>query len=245
MIIKIAIIGVILVAGGLIFSSEINGIFPSTIGSIAESLKNNANSAATDTADSLKESLDTSVNNVGKQLDESLNKATQSSNEFISNTVPDINPTEQIGGIIKNTVSSGFGSGGSDSSTQYTNTDYSSNESETESAPHPTPTNDQNLVYETLSLSTTQQSDENILLQYHDSSDKTQSVSVIIKNSEQEIFSGKFYSSMFETIVNDASNMPYQIDMLVEHQEYGLVASSVYNPGDSSDSQINGIFTQS
>ena len=50
---------------------------------------------------------------------------------------------------------------------------------------------------------------------------------------------------MFETNVNDVSGVPYYVDMIVEHEDYGTVTSSVFNPGDSSDSKINGIFSQS
>jgi hypothetical protein len=50
---------------------------------------------------------------------------------------------------------------------------------------------------------------------------------------------------MFETNVNDATGISYYVDMVVEHEEYGTVTSSVYNPGDSSDTKINGIFSQS
>ncbi len=50
---------------------------------------------------------------------------------------------------------------------------------------------------------------------------------------------------MFETTVNDATGVPYYADMVIEHEEYGSVTSSVFNPGDSSDSKINGIFSQS
>ena len=35
------------------------------------------------------------------------------------------------------------------------------------------------------------------------------------------------------------------VDMIIDHEEYGMVSSSVYNPGDYSDSNINGIFSQS
>jgi len=49
---------------------------------------------------------------------------------------------------------------------------------------------------------------------------------------------------MFETTVNDASGIPYFIDMVVEHEDYGTVTSSVFNAGDVSDSNINGIFFQ-
>ena len=49
---------------------------------------------------------------------------------------------------------------------------------------------------------------------------------------------------MFETTINDTSGMPYFVDMIVEHENYGTVTSSVFNTDDASDSQINGIFYQ-
>jgi len=49
---------------------------------------------------------------------------------------------------------------------------------------------------------------------------------------------------MFETTVNDATGIPYYVDMIVEHEDYGIVTSSVFNTGDASDSKINGIFFQ-
>ncbi len=50
---------------------------------------------------------------------------------------------------------------------------------------------------------------------------------------------------MFETTLNDATGIPYFIDMIVEHEEHGTIISSVFNPGDASDTNINGIFLQS
>ena len=50
---------------------------------------------------------------------------------------------------------------------------------------------------------------------------------------------------MFETNLNNISGVPYFVDMVVVHEDYGTITSSVYNPGDSSDTKINGIFTQS
>ncbi len=47
---------------------------------------------------------------------------------------------------------------------------------------------------------------------------------------------------MFETTVNDATGIPYYVDMVVEHEDYGTVISSVFNADDASDSKINGIF---
>lgn len=79
------------------------------------------------------------------------------------------------------------------------------------------------MTFETLSLSTIQQSNDNILLKYSDSSGKTDSVIVTISTTEKEIFSGTFYTPMFETIVNNESNTPYFIDIIVEHQDYGRI----------------------
>ena len=49
---------------------------------------------------------------------------------------------------------------------------------------------------------------------------------------------------MFETTINDTIDVPYYVDMIIEHKDYGIVTSSVFNPGDSSELKINGIFSQ-
>jgi len=99
--------------------------------------------------------------------------------------------------------------------------------------------------FETLSLTTNQQSNGNVVLQYEDTSGKTNSVTVTLRTTERELFSGIFYSSSFEAFVNDASNTAYFIDMVIEHQELGMISSSVYNPRDSPGTIINGVFSKS
>jgi len=108
-----------------------------------------------------------------------------------------------------------------------------------------TPTNQNVVSFDTLSLSTTQQSNDNVMLRYEDTSGKTNSVSVTLRTTERELFSGIFYSSSFETFVSDASNTAYFIDMVIVHQELGIISSSVYNPRDSPGTLINGVFSQS
>lgn len=105
--------------------------------------------------------------------------------------------------------------------------------------------NENTISYETLSLKTTQQVDNSVMLRYEDTSGKTISVSVTLRTTDRELFSGIFYSSMFETFVNDTSNTAYFIDMIVEHEEHGTISSSVYNPRDSPNTIINGVFSQS
>ena len=73
----------------------------------------------------------------------------------------------------------------------------------------------------------------------------TDAISAGLMKNLAELFSGIFYSSMFETFVNDATNTAYFIDMVIEHQEYGTISSSVYNPRDSTNTIINGVFSQS
>jgi hypothetical protein len=48
---------------------------------------------------------------------------------------------------------------------------------------------------------------------------------------------------MLKTIVNDVTDIPYSVDVTIDHQDCGLV-SSVFNLDDSSDSNINSIFTK-
>ena len=107
----------------------------------------------------------------------------------------------------------------------------------------PLPNNHLPIIYETLSLSTKQLLDNNILLQYSDSSDNTNNVVVKIRTDQKEIFSCTFFTSMFETTVNDAEGIPYFIDLIVEHGDYGTITPSVLNPGDAYDLRIYGVYT--
>ena len=49
---------------------------------------------------------------------------------------------------------------------------------------------------------------------------------------------------MFNTNVNDATEIPYYVDIVVEHKDYEIVTSSVYNSRNSSNITINRIFSQ-
>jgi hypothetical protein len=230
-----------LIVGGLIFSSEINGLFPNTSNSVVESLKEDVGEISTKATESVEKRLDKSIDNVvektNEQVNSGINNVKESSKNILSNEVEKLNPVKVIENIFNQPQEF------DDSEKPKTNSNDSSPK---QNSPQNQEKNDsQAISYETLSLSTIQQSDENILLRYSDSSGKTESVSVTISTSEKEIFSGTFYAPMFETIVNNESGTPYFVDMIVDHQDYGKVSSSVYNPGDNSDSVINGIFSQS
>ncbi len=66
-----------------------------------------------------------------------------------------------------------------------------------------------------------------------------------LRTTEKELFTGIFYSSMFETYVQDITKSSYFIDMIIEHEEYGTISSSVFNPVDGPDTIINGVFSKS
>lgn len=245
MFIKLGIIAGIVILGGMIFSNEIDNLFPTTSATVFDSLKNDVSNFGSKASDSVEQRIDSSIDKIvdktsesiseeiseaGDKVTNEISEAKESSQNVIKEEISNFNPIESIQNIFGG--NSNLGSSSSSSTIQ----ESQNNVSTLNTIPIPP---------ETLSLSTKQQSDENILLQYVDTSGKTKSVDVVIRTADKEIFSGTFYTSMFDTNVNDATGIPYYVDMIVEHEDYGTVTSSVYNPGDSSDTKINGIFSQS
>jgi hypothetical protein len=102
----------------------------------------------------------------------------------------------------------------------------------------------QNKIFETLQLTTTKNEDNTVSIHYEDSSGKTLKVTVTLSNSEKQLFSGEFFASKFDTSVNDISDTPHIIEMIVEHADYGTVNSSVYNPQGNNENTIYGVFSQ-
>ena len=237
MFIKLGIIAGIVILGGMIFSTEIDNIFPTTSATIFDSLMDDVTNFGSKASDSVDQRIDESIDKImdttsnsitneiseaGEKISNEISEVKKSSQKTIGEKISNFNPIENIKNIFT-------GSSGSPSTTSPSTTSSST------TSP---------ITYETLSLSTKQQPNDNILLQYFDSSGKTKSVTVVIRTEQKEIFSGTFFTSMFETTVNDASGIPYYVDMVVEHEDYGTVTSSVFNTGGTSDSKINGIFYQ-
>ena len=243
MFIKLGIIAGIIILGGMVFSNEIDNLFPTTSATVFDSLKNDVSIFGSKASDSVEQRIDSSIDKIvdktsesisneisdaGDKISDEISEVKESSQQTIKDEISNFNPIESIQNIF--TGSSNSGSSQSSTSQSSTNNVLSQN-----TVP---------IIPETLSLSTKQQSDDNILLQYVDTSGKTKSVNVIIRTTDKEIFSGTYFTSKFDTNVNDATGIPYYVDMVVEHEDYGTVTSSVYNPGDSSDTKINGIFSQ-
>jgi len=243
MFIKLGIIAGIIILGGMIFSNEIDNLFPTTSATVLDSLKNDIGIFGSKASNSVEQRIDSSIDKIVDKTSESISDGITDAGDKISDEISDVkkssqktikeeilnfNPIESIQNIFTD-------SSNSDSSQSLTSQSSINNVSTQNTVQIPS---------DTLSLSTKQQSDNNILLQYVDTSGKTKSVNVIIRTAEKEIFSGTFFTSKFDTNVNDATGVPYYVDMIVEHEDYGTVTSSVFNPGDSSDTKINGIFSQ-
>ena len=244
MFIKLGIIAGIIILGGMVFSNEIDTLFPSTSAAVFDSLKEDASNFGSKASNSVEQRIDASIDKIvdkttesiseeiseaGDKVTNEISEAKESSQKVIKEEISNFNPIESIQNI--------FTGGSNSKSTSSSSIPKSTNNISTQ--------NPISIPPETLSLSTKQQSDDNILLQYVDTSGKTKSVNVVIRTADKEIFSGTFFTSMFDTNVNDATGIPYYVDMVVDHEDYGTVTSSVYNPGDSSDTKINGIFSQS
>lgn len=96
--------------------------------------------------------------------------------------------------------------------------------------------------YQTINLNAQNQGNK-VVLSYDDTTGKTTSVTVSLKNSDGQIFTGTFTSSQFTTEVTDIPNTPHIIVMTVVNSDYGTLHGSVYVPSDVQNSVINGIFT--
>jgi len=238
--IKLVIIGAVLLGGGIIFANEINQLLPEFSTDIFDSAKKDLNQMKDATIQTTEETIGAGAEAVSggvKIIPEQLSKGVKDLGESAQQVI-------SFGGILGDSQKPN-----SESSERHT-TISSSGETNPTSVGTPSPitivTKTQTTqTFETLSLKTSQQSDDSVMLQYEDTSGKTISVTVILRTTEKDLFTGTFYSSMFETSVNDATKTSYFIDMIIEHEDYGTIVSSVFNPVDTPDTIINGVFSQS
>jgi len=96
--------------------------------------------------------------------------------------------------------------------------------------------------YQTINLNA-QNKGNDVVLSYDDTSGKTTSVTVTLRNSDGQIFTGTFTTSQFQTEIQDVPDTPHIIDMTVANSNYGTLHGSVYAPSNIQNSTINGILT--
>ena len=116
MFIKLGIIVGIVVLGGMIFSNEIDNIFPTTSATVVNSLQNDVNNFSSKALDSVEQRLDESIdtitdktsdsitngiNNVGDKITTEVSEAKESSQKIINKEISNFNLIESIQNIYK------------------------------------------------------------------------------------------------------------------------------------------------
>ena len=249
MMIKLVIIGAVILGGVIIFSNEINQLLPEFSTNISDSAKKDLNQMK----DNTMQTTETTIGAGVKTVSDGVNDFAKSTAEQLSEGIKDLGESVlqviSFGGILGDSQKANLESADSqkaNSESAERHTTISNPTPSRDSSPTTIVTKTQTTqTFETLSLKTTQQLDDTVMLHYEDTSGKTISVTVILRTTEKDLFIGTFYSSMFEASVNDATKTSYFIDMIVEHEDYGTIVSSVFNPVDTPDTIINGVFSQS
>ena len=102
----------------------------------------------------------------------------------------------------------------------------------------------QSKIFETLQLTTVANEDGIIKVNYEDASGKTMKAHVTLRNAQNELFSGDFSTSKFQTDILLLENIPHLLEITIEHEEYGTVDSSLFYPAENYNQGFTGIFTE-
>jgi predicted PurR-regulated permease PerM len=115
MFIKLGIIAGILILGGMIFSNEIDTLFPTTSATVFDSLKNDVSIFGSKASDSVEQRIDESIDkivdkttesiseeisNAGDKVTNEISKAKESSQNVIKEEISNFNPIESIQNIF-------------------------------------------------------------------------------------------------------------------------------------------------
>ncbi len=115
MLIKLGIIAGIVILGGMIFSTEIDSIFPTTSATVIDSLKDDAANFGTQASDSVEQRIDESVDKIvdktsnsitneiseaGVKIVNEISEAKESSQKIIDDNISNFNPFESIQNIF-------------------------------------------------------------------------------------------------------------------------------------------------
>jgi flagellar hook-basal body complex protein FliE len=126
MFIKLGIIVGIIILGGMIFSNEIDTLFPTTSATVFDSLKNDVSNFGSKASDSVEQRIDSSINKIvdkttksiseeiteaGDKVTNKISDAKESSEKVIKDEISNFNPIESIRNIFTD-------NSGSDSTTQ-------------------------------------------------------------------------------------------------------------------------------
>ena len=233
--VKLAIAGSIFLVGAILFMPQTMDLFPNTP-TIIDSIKKDISAIQNDAVNQVEGSIDNSIDSANNQID----NIKESSGDFLSTQgLPD--------NIIPTQFGEFFGKIEEKTESQQSVKRQGSGNSRSVPAGVPmvtTTPQTQTISYETLALMTEKEEGNNVVMTYEDTSGNTNSVTVTMRTTEDAVlFTGQFFSSHFEATVLDAGDVAYFVDMVVDHQEFGTISASAFNPGNS-DSMISGVFTE-
>lgn len=95
MFIKLGIIAGIIILGGIIFSTEIDNLFPTTSATVLDSLKNDVTSFGSKASDSIEQRIDESINNVVDNTGNSITNEITEAGDKITDEIFDIKEASQ------------------------------------------------------------------------------------------------------------------------------------------------------
>ncbi len=104
MFIKLGIIVGVVILGGMIFSTEIGNIFPTTSASVFDSLIDDVTNFGTKASDSVEQRIDESIDKIVDKTSNSvtneISEAKESSQKIINEKISNFNPIESIQNIF-------------------------------------------------------------------------------------------------------------------------------------------------
>ncbi|MFB5623598.1 MAG: hypothetical protein ACE5RP_01590, partial [Nitrosopumilus sp.] len=103
MFIKLGIIAGLVILGGMIFSNEIDDLFPTTSATVFDSLKNDVNIFGSKASDSVEQRIDESIDNIVDKTTESISDEISNVGNKVTNELSEVKESSQK--IIKDEVS--------------------------------------------------------------------------------------------------------------------------------------------
>jgi len=115
MFIKLGIIVGIVILGGMIFSNEIQTLFPTTSMAVSDSLENDVSNLGSKASDSVEQRIDSSIDKIidkttesiseeisktGDKVTNKISEAKESSQKIIKEEISNFNPIESIQNIF-------------------------------------------------------------------------------------------------------------------------------------------------
>ncbi len=103
MFIKLGIIAGIIILGGMIFSNEIDTLFPTTSATVFDSLKNDVSNFGSKASDSVEQRIDSSIDKIVDKTTESISEKITETGDKVTNKISDAKESSEK--IIKDEIS--------------------------------------------------------------------------------------------------------------------------------------------